>query len=358
LFVKNCVDRIPAIRYLLPPCSALILGVYQLFNIIHYIGKNMKTNTINEYRSIDLYQLKHYIYLIKPNPTCSGFYVCIRALLFSVSSLLSCQRIHFVFQQIQIIMRATFLISLFIFVGIPFCNCQSGATIRNVDFQLVENRLVITYDIANYKYSDKFNITPRIYKVSGEQINAKTFTGDLINVLGGPSKKITWDIEKDNILLNDDVYVVITGEKIEEVKPEKTTVAHAISRGACFFESVIFPGWGSARLTRKNGHLVKGFLGYGAVVSAIVFNAKAGDAYDSYKRATSYTDRNDYFNQVEDYRLYSIISAAGAGVIWGIDLITVLAVKNKTLASSPSASVTIGCKSINSSPALALRLNF
>jgi hypothetical protein len=257
-------------------------------------------------------------------------------------------------------MRATLVIFLFIYLGTPYSNGQSVASIQNVDFQLFENKLIITYDISNYKYSDKFNITPQIYKVSGEKINAKTISGDLINVLGGPAKKIIWEIEKDNILLNDDIYVIIIGEKIEEVKPVLTTAAHSVNKGACFFKSLVFPGWGSSRLINKNIHLIKGFLGYGAAIGAIIFNIKANNAYDNYKNMTLYSDvRKEYYDEMKKNNLYSIVFASGAGFIWGLDLITVLAVKPKTSANpSTSSTITIGYKSINYTPALALRLTF
>lgn len=245
------------------------------------------------------------------------------------------------------------ILVLILFFTNIICYCQGNATIGRIDFSLVESKLIITFDITNYKKTDKFNITPEIFKASGDKINAISFTGDLKEVTGGPGKKIIWDIQKDNIIIDDEVYVVITGEIVGEAvmdKPEETqkitqsdikqNKLKPVSRTACFFESLIFPGWGSSRLTLKKGHLVKGFLGYGVVIGSILMANSANNSYDMYNSATSSTDRDKYYNEAKKSNTISKVFAGGAAAIWSIDLITVLAVKNKTV-GNPSAGISI-----------------
>ena len=262
------------------------------------------------------------------------------------------------FRQILVPMKFKFLLVLVLFFIDILCYCQGVATFRNIDFSVVGGKLIITYDIINYKTNDKFNIIPEIYKASGEKINALSFTGDLKEVSGGSGKKITWDIGKDNIILDEDIYVVISGEIIGEHivdKPVETQKVirepiavnqkglKPVNRTACLFESLIFPGWGTSRLTLKNGHFVKGFLGYGALIGSVILGKMANDSYDSYKSAISSTDRDNYFDNANKNSTMSMILASGAAAIWSFDLISVLAVKNKTIGrSSAGISIKIG----------------
>ena len=252
---------------------------------------------------------------------------------------------------------------------------QKAATFRNIDFQLAGDSLIIIYEIGNYKVSDRFNVRPEIFTISGVKLEAKSLSGDLSNITGGPGKKITWDITKDNIMLDDDIYVVLSGVRVEEpdaAKPkhpepvqqeannlEKMKI-HPVNRTACFFESLVFPGWGTSRLTLNKVHFIKGVLGYGSVILSLVYNNMANEKYSLYKEAQNSTARDDFYSEMQKYQLNSQIFAYGAAAIWSIDLITVLAVKNKTLTNfSSSAKISLGYTlAAANTHQLVIRLNF
>jgi hypothetical protein len=255
-------------------------------------------------------------------------------------------------------MRFRFLLIPVLFFTEIICNCQGVATIRNIDFVLVEGKLIITYDIIDFKPGDRFNILPEIYKSSDVKINAISFTGDLKEVAGGPGKKISWEIGKDNLILDEDIYVIITGEifndpvvdkpiETQRVIQEPIAVIQdemkTVSRAGCFFESIIFPGWGTSRLTLKKGNLVKGFLGYGAIIGSLILNNRANDSYDLYLSTSSSANRDIYYDKSNKNIKISNILAGGAIAIWSIDLISVLAVRNKTIGRNSAAiSINIG----------------
>src|ERR1035437_9895743 len=228
-------------------------------------------------------------------------------------------------------MKSRSFLVLFLFFIDTICYSQGVANIRDIDFSLVGSKLIITYEIANYHTGDKFNITPEIHKAAGDKINAVSFTGDLKEVSGGPDKKIIWDIEKDNIILDDDIYIVIAGEMIGEpvvnkpVETQKITQVptvvkqkelKTVSRTVCFFESLIFPGWGSGRLTLKNVHLVKGFFGYGVMIGSLLMASKANASFDDYKSANTSTDRDKYYNEAKKSNTIAKILAGSAAVVW------------------------------------------
>lgn len=227
------------------------------------------------------------------------------------------------------------------------CFGQKSATIGNVDFNFDQDRslIIITYSIEKYRPDDRFNIYPVVRKSTGEKVNAVSFTGDLIGVTGGPDKRIAWDLAKDNIILDDEIYVEVTGERIVDsvvdgpgekldmgqssrTKSEKDI--KPVNRTGLFFESLAFPGWGTSRLTGKNGHFVKGALGYGTLIGSLLMTIKASDSYDAYRRSEITSERDVLFNEAKNNNKLSMILAGSAAAIWSVDLISVLVIKDKS----------------------------
>ncbi len=252
-------------------------------------------------------------------------------------------------------MKTRLLITTFLFLLGHTCPGQKVPTISDIDFSLINNKLVIKYNIDNYKHTDKYNLKVEIFKASGEKINAMSFTSDLKQVQSGENNSIVWDIERDNIELDDDIYVVISGEVITEGDADKTmetpfvitppvsdakSKIQPVSRTACFFKSLAFPGWGTSDITLKKGHLVKGVAGYGAIIGSVIMANMSNDSYDSYKSATDPVTRENYYESASNKSTFSYILAGAAATIWTVDLVTVLSVKNKTI-GKPSAGISL-----------------
>lgn len=142
--------------------------------------------------------------------------------------------------------------------------------------------------------------------------------------------------------------------------PENSKSIHQVSRTACFFESLIFPGWGTSRLTLNNNHFLKGVLGYAAVIGSIAYNSASNNSYNDYKNAIDETDRDDNYKKAEKYDKLSKYIAGGAAAIWTVDLLSVFAVKNETLKPKTSAvRIDVGYSmAYSNSHQLVLRLNF
>jgi len=78
-----------------------------------------------------------------------------------------------------------------------FCFClfsvnglgQTEARIINIDFNLVGEDIVITYDIVNYAPGEKFIITIEVVTESGKKLNTRSLTGDVGSNISGGSKK-------------------------------------------------------------------------------------------------------------------------------------------------------------------------
>ncbi|GAJ14051.1 unnamed protein product, partial [marine sediment metagenome] len=62
---------------------------------------------------------------------------------------------------------------------------ESKAKIQNVDFKLVNEQLIITYNLVNTKPREKFNISVNIFTVTGKEIDAQAFSGDVSSDISG-----------------------------------------------------------------------------------------------------------------------------------------------------------------------------
>ena len=245
----------------------------------------------------------------------------------------------------QILINSFSVLILTISLSCLYINSQvtSNAIITNTDFELRGNQLIITYDIEYYSGNQKFTVNTEIFYESGEKISAKSLTGDIDkNIKGGENKTIIWDLNKDKVELDGRIYVEVSAvpELIAEVKKE---TGKSFSLTGTLAPSVVFPGYGNTRITRKP-YWILGLAGYGSLVTSYMFNRSATSSYDEY--LAEKTDRELRFIHYDDAEADKKISMAfgvAAGVIWAAD-ITLLIVnykkqkKNLSSASKPKTS--------------------
>lgn len=177
------------------------------------------------------------------------------------------------------------------------------ANFKNIDFELVNDKIIITYDLVSAKSSEYFDIKVAIYNTDGHQIDAKTFEGQFTNVRKGKKKKIIWYIQEDFVNFEDNIYVELTA-----IHKNYDPIIR-ISRIEALAKSTLWPGWGSAQLTLKKSHYIKGVLGYSFLGAAITYNA--------------------FSHQEPDfYTTLSYVSLGFAGLIWTWDYGKVLGTPN------------------------------
>lgn len=118
---------------------------------------------------------------------------------------------------------------------------QSLAKVENIDFYADGPKLVITYDIVKAKPGETFDIWIKIVTASGKEISPITFTGDAESgITGGPGKKIIWDVEADNVVLDEEFSVEVYAraqKKTENIE----TVINPANTGSLAAKNVFFP---------------------------------------------------------------------------------------------------------------------
>ena len=126
--------------------------------------------------------------------------------------------------------RRSFLFLLFLFI--VFKSSSQDFQITQLKLEFIGSQLHITYNIDNKNSKGKFNIRIEIHKQNGDPITPISITGDIgDNIKSGYNKRITWDLEKDTVYLDENISVEIKGEKHIE----------ALSKGSLILMSTAVP---------------------------------------------------------------------------------------------------------------------
>ncbi len=249
-------------------------------------------------------------------------------------------------------MRATHFVQLIILVAmlalVPAkeATAQSKAGIFNVDFTVSRDSLIITYDILKSKFSERFNITFTVKAVTGKTYAPKTVTGDVgNNVFGGKGKRIVWEVSKDNVLIDEEVFVEVLGQPVVEgqqpaaavvtapVKSNADKGAKTFSKGGAIALSAIFPGWGISKQKQGGAYWLIGVATYGVAAAGIFMNMSSSSTYDKYKEATTADERNTLYDKaVSQNKTGNILLYTAAG-LWVCNMVWTIATPNKVKSS-------------------------
>lgn len=217
----------------------------------------------------------------------------------------------------------SFVIAIPLFLNVEV-KAQSKAQVENVNFFIEGENLVITYDLVKASASETFEVKVNITTTSGKKISAFSLEGDIgQGVVGGKYKRITWDLKKDNVYLDDEIQVEVTALAM--------AVNSGVNIGGALLRSAIFPGWGNSYVKGGGQYWLIGVVAYGTVGGSVYFNNQAYNAYEDYKNATSTAERDQFFDDAESNKNMQTTLAVTAGAIWAIDLIwTAIQAKNQS----------------------------
>jgi len=226
-------------------------------------------------------------------------------------------------------LKVLFSYLIFIFINCSFLYSQviveSKAKIQNVDFELVNEQLIITYDLVNTKPRERYNISVNIFTAAGKKIDAQAFKGDVnSDVSGGKKKKIIWEIQKDIAYIEAKIIVRVLAEL------QNPKIIGPTSKGTALFLSTLYPGWGSAKITLKKAHVLKGLLAYGCIAGTVIYNYKAYENYKQYKNTFETEESDKFYKDAENQYKLSEVFLYSAITVWSLEYLNILFAKNRT----------------------------
>ena len=261
--------------------------------------------------------------------------------------------------------RSPFITILLISLGFGLFSVngfgQTEAKISNIDFNLIGENIVITYDIVNYAPGEKFDIAIEIITESGKKLDARSLTGDVgMNITGGNGKTVTWDFKNDNIQITEAIYIEVNAESrlvIEKPKPPGKK-----SMGGAFVKSLMFPGWGNTSIS-GGPYWLFGFAGYGCVAGSVFYNMQSYQSLEDYKGSLNMDDRDQLYSDAESQNQLSTILMVGAAAIWVTDITILLVKGNKTSSLAYKRNETgpqlgYSIDPVSKSPVMTLKITF
>jgi hypothetical protein len=231
--------------------------------------------------------------------------------------------------------------------------------------ELEENKLIIGYDILNSQPADTFITWIEVTDKNGNIIKATALSGDFgEKIRGGMNKKIIWDLNQDNIVIEENIFVEVMAEKkeIPEVQEEPMLVEtvpvsniKTVSKKNMIMSSMVLPGWGQSKVKKKRPYWLISLPAYGCLTGSIILNRMGVSTYDDYLFSADTDERNILFDKsVKQDHISEYLAFTAAG-IWTINLIWVIATpgspeeqivfqKNNSIKIKPGYDPYLNCK--------------
>jgi hypothetical protein len=237
------------------------------------------------------------------------------------------------------------------------CHGQETYTVSKPRLAITNDVLTITYDIIDSNPDDRFNIWLEISDSSGNEIKAKALNGDIgNNIKPGKNLQVKWNLQADNIYLDQTINVLIVAEKIEP------KIVSEVKVGSVILKSAVFPGWGMTELSNGKPYWIMGVAATACLGSSIYLNRKAQANYEEYLTSTN-DDIFPYWNDAVNQNDISQLLGWTAVAIWVVDmgLVTIKAVRmNKSYKKSQlnAFSISPGIDPYTNTASISLRYNF
>lgn len=188
------------------------------------------------------------------------------------------------------------------------------AEIILISAEEINNKLIVTYEITNYKPEEVFNIELIVLNASGKELNTNSVKGAVgKGITGGTEKKIEWDLAKDNVYLDENVEIKINAETYINLG--------YYNYGSLMLSSTILPGLGLNKIDRGKPYWLMGIIGYGSVAASLVSLQLTKTNYNNYLNEMDLIKRAEYHDLSVQYDKTTKIFAAAALGTWALNYI-------------------------------------
>ena len=222
-------------------------------------------------------------------------------------------------------------------------DAQESFRISRPELSYKDNILTIRYDITGCSSGELFNIKLIIISSGGDTLKPSFITGDFgKDVTCGAGKTIFWNLVSDNIAIDDELNVIVVGERSGPIPAVPTAeITERKARGPVVLPSLVVPGLGQKIASGKPCYLVFSGLVYGSAGTALIFTLRSNKLKEDY-RAAAGQERDDLFAEWENSYKTARIFAAGAAGIWAANIIWSLAMPSGEKSKGrPNVSMTV-----------------
>jgi hypothetical protein len=230
--------------------------------------------------------------------------------------------------------KLRFYILFFLAVN-EFGLCAKDVQIGNVEFNFVAKKIVVNYNIINYKPTERFNMVLYFVSESNDTFKCVSISGDFNRIEGGYGKTITWDFASDYAKINNvNIKAVV---QVNSVSDQPGGPSNALL-------SLLVPGLGDRYVKSPRRSIIKPYyvtiVSYG-FIGAGVYNQIVKSYYDSdVKSAVLPANIANFKDKSNQAALYSYIYLGIGAAIWVSDIVWVLSKSEKNGNSKTKLSLT------------------
>jgi hypothetical protein len=190
----------------------------------------------------------------------------------------------------------------------------------------LNRQIVLTYNLsANDNKLDKYEVQLYLSMNGGQSFEKEPLiyvTGNVgKGVSAGNDRKIQWRYLTENPSFTGKNIVFKIIAKLDVEAYEKRLEQLGGANRA--FNSLIFPGWGDAKVREGKNYWLIGLVSYGLVGTGLYLHFNAKKNFENWQNSNNTPQADVYFNNFENQnRLSRILLGAGAGV-WIADVVGV-----------------------------------
>ncbi len=190
---------------------------------------------------------------------------------------------------------------------------QSSVKITKPELSYENEKLYISYDIID-KGKAAYHIELEAVNASHALIEASFLTGDIgTNIKAGNNKSIVWDIERDDVNLDESISIRLVATKMSA----------GFSKGKLLLQSAVWPGWGQTKMSDGKPYWLIGCAGVACLAGSYVYNQQSVKNYDQYLDALTVAEGDKYYDKaVMQDNTSSILGYSAIG-IWAANLLWV-----------------------------------
>lgn len=210
-------------------------------------------------------------------------------------------------------------ISVALLNGIILATCaQNSYNVSKPAISFSNNILTVKYDVTGCGRNELVGITLIVIKSTGDTLKPRFTTGDIGSMIPcGTGKSIEWNLEKDNIKINDDIEIVLKSSKYI---PPSAAVKTGLTRSKVIMSSIFVPGLGQSKAAKKPAYLVLSGIVYGSVGASLYFNSQATKYKDKYIAADALS-ADEMFDKWQNSFNMSRVFLYGAAGAWAGNII-------------------------------------
>ncbi len=215
-------------------------------------------------------------------------------------------------------MKKNFVCFLVCILNLPVLSQyrQDKPLISDVSYQIEGNTAVIQYAIRSARPSDVFQVWLG-YNAPTDKITSNNIEGD-IGIVNPGVRTIRWNLNENINVFSDKDTISLYAQVVPNVET-----------GKALGLSLLYPGAGNKNLNPQKKYWWIGAIGYGLVASSIFMHSSAGNEYEKIHQALTPDEADELYNSALQKRSLGYGLAAGAGLVWTVDLVSVLSAAKK-----------------------------